>query len=142
MNIKKITIIIICCFCYQTILAQKLSTEQKERLQYKVALFSTNDKELQELWYEDRMDEMKLEGDIRKDYKKIVIYHAYKMERLGNPKIKLNDEQIRREFPKQIRKLLGDVEELLTPKQLEIHKKSWDAILKAIYQQRNWKLTN
>ncbi|WP_299160269.1 hypothetical protein [uncultured Tenacibaculum sp.] len=142
MNIKKIIVIIICCFYYQTILAQKLSTEQKERLEYKVALFSTNDKELQELWYEDRMDEMKLAGDIRKDYKKIVIYHVYKMERLGRPDAQLNDDEIRHEFPKQIRKLHKDVEELLTPKQLEIHKKSWDAILKAIYQQRNWKLTN
>ncbi|WP_299439307.1 hypothetical protein [uncultured Aquimarina sp.] len=122
--------------------AQELTNEQKERLKYKVDLFSTDDVELQTLWYEDRMDKMKLSGKLRQDYKKIVVYHAYKMECLGNPEVQLSDEQIRREFPKQIRKLHNDVKSILNPKQFEIHKNSWDAILKGIYQRKNWKLTN
>lgn len=129
-------------FCFQTTLAQELTTDQKERIEYKVDLFASNDIELQTLWYEDRMDKMKLAGKLREDYKKIVMYHAYKMERLGNPDAQLSDEQIRREFPKQIRKLHADVESILTPKQFEIHKNSWNAILKGVYKRKNWKLTN
>ncbi len=135
-------IVFLACFCFLNVQAQELTDEQKERLEYKVDVFSTDDKELQALWYEDRMDKMKLTGELRENYKKIVVYHAYKMERLGNPKAQLSDEQIRHEFPKQIRKLHKDVEDLLNPKQFEIHKNSWNAILKGIYQRKNWKLTN
>ncbi len=138
MNLKRIVFIGISCFCFQTILAQDITPEQRERLTYKVDIFSTDDEKLQQLWYEDRMDQMKLKGELRENYQKIVVYHAYKMERLGNSNVQLNDEQIRREFTKQIRKLHKDVEDILNPEQLEIHKKSWNAILKGVYQRKNW----
>ncbi len=117
---------------------QDLTKQQKEDLKYKVHMFTHNDEELQRLWYEDRMDKMKLRGELREDYQKIVVYHAYKMERLDDQDSDLSVNEIKNKLQKQLDLLNADVKDILDPEQFEIHKKSWKAILKAVYQKKKW----
>lgn len=138
MRLKGILIAIM-CFYFQSSIAQKLTTKQQERLKYKVHIFTTNEKELQELWYEDRMDQMKLKGELREDYKKVIIYHAYKMERLDDADKKLTDDQVLENFQKQLQLMNTDVREILNDKQFAIHKKTWKVLTEAIYEKKNWK---
>ncbi|KZS40662.1 hypothetical protein AWE51_06850 [Aquimarina aggregata] len=128
--------IFLACFCFFNIQAQELTDEQKERLEYKVDIFSSGEKELQRLWYEDRMDKMKLRGELRKDYHNIVVYHAYKMKRLDDLDKGLNDNKIRKQLQKQLLLLHEDVEDILSLEQFEIHEKSWEAILKAVLSEK------
>ncbi len=117
---------------------QKLTDEQKERLDYKVDIFSYQEKELQQLWYEDRMDLMKLKGELREDYRNIVEYHSYKMSRLDDMDKKSEDIKIPKLFQKQLTMLHDDVRSILNNEQFEIHKKSWEAIVNAVYRRKNW----
>ncbi|WP_299275363.1 hypothetical protein [uncultured Psychroserpens sp.] len=137
MDLKKIFIIVISCFCFQTVIAQELTEEQKERLEYRVDVFLSDNEEIQALWYEDLMDRMKLKGDTRVVYHNVVKYHAYKMKRLDNPNIKLSKKQIKSEIQKQVKLLNEDVKEILDSDQLKLHKAGWNAILKAITKKIN-----
>ncbi len=112
--------------------AQDLTEDQKEQLEYKVSVFTSNDKELQKLWYEDRMDEMKIKGKLREDYLKIVEYHALKMEQLRGSKNKISADQMKSKLQERVVLMETDVKEILDQKQLEIHQKTWKAIIKAV----------
>ncbi len=132
MNIKKITIAICGFLCFFSAIAQDLTEEQKEQLEYKVSVFTSNDKELQKLWYEDRMDEMKIRGKLREDYLKIVEYHALKMEQLRKSKNKISADQMKSKLQERVVFMETDVKEILDQKQFEIHQKTWKAIIKAV----------
>ncbi|TAI47319.1 hypothetical protein [Flagellimonas allohymeniacidonis] len=111
---------------------QELTKEQRENLKYKVIIFTSDDKELQRLWYEDRMDEMKLKGKLREDYHKMVAYHALKMELLKQSRPKLDNEEIKSRLRQQVGLLNDDVRPFLNETQFEIHQKSWEAIIRAV----------
>ncbi|MCW5515718.1 hypothetical protein [Muriicola sp. Z0-33] len=129
---KYLKVLIFTIFCSVNVQAQDLTTEQKEQLEYKVSVFMSNDKELQKLWYEDRMDKMKLKGKLRKDYLKIVQYHALKMEQLRKIKNKISADQMKSKLQQQIMLMEVDVKEVLDRNQFEIHQKTWKAIIKAV----------
>ncbi|WP_298754604.1 hypothetical protein [uncultured Psychroserpens sp.] len=138
MNLKRTLLIAIGCFSIQVMFAQELTAEQKERLEYKIDIFTSGEKEIQELWYEDQMDKMKLKGELRENYKKIVVYHAYKMERLDDLDKKLNDKEVYKALQKQLKLMNTDVKEILNTEQYVIHDDTWKAILRAVYYQKKW----
>ncbi len=132
MNLKKITLSICGFLCFFTASAQDLTADQKEQLEYKVSVFTSNDKELQELWYEDRLDEMKVKGKLREDYLRIVKYHALKMEQLKGDKFKIGADQMKAKLQERVALMEADAKEVLDQRQFEIHQKTWKAIIKAI----------
>ncbi|GAB5475660.1 MAG: hypothetical protein Mars2KO_37590 [Maribacter sp.] len=132
MNVKKITISLCGFLCFFSAIAQDLTEEQKEQLEYKVSIFISNDTELQELWYEDRMDKMKLKGKLREDYLKMVTYHALKMEQLKGEKFNSSADQIKAKLQERILLMEADVKEVLDQNQFEVHQKTWKAIINAV----------
>ncbi|QCX00621.1 hypothetical protein FGM00_11090 [Aggregatimonas sangjinii] len=132
MSTTKILFMILGFTCASFLHGQDLTTEQKEQLEYKVSVFMSNDKELQELWYEDRMDKMKLQGKLREDYLKMVKYHALKMEQLKGEKSKSSADQMKAKLQERVRLMEVDVKDVLDQNQLEIHQKTWNAIINAV----------
>ena len=47
MNLRRTLKITFCVLCLQTTIAQELTEEQKERLEYKVDIFTSNEEEFQ-----------------------------------------------------------------------------------------------
>ena len=129
---KQVLFVLLMIFSLSNINAQELTAEQKEQLEYKVSVFMSNDKELQELWYEDRMDKMKLQGKLREDYLKMVKYHALKMEQLKGEKFKSSADQIKSKLQERLLLMEADVKDVLDQNQLEIHQKTWKAIIHAV----------
>lgn len=133
---KYFTLLLLACLTMFKVNGQELTKEEKEYLDYKVAIFSSEEKELQKLWYEDQMDLMKLKGELREDYQKIVVYHAYKMERLDDRDSDFNEKEIHQKLQEQINLMHKDVKFILDDNQYDIHLRTWKVILKAVYLEK------
>ncbi|MFS4491630.1 hypothetical protein [Maribacter sp. 2308TA10-17] len=129
---KQVLSVLLMIFSLSNINAQDLTEEQKEQLEYKVSVFLSNDKELQDLWYEDRVDKMKLQGKLREDYLKMVKYHALKMEQLRGIKFKSSADLMKSKLQERVQLMEVDVKDVLDQNQLVIHQKTWKAIIKAV----------
>ncbi|MDO5979553.1 hypothetical protein [Flavivirga spongiicola] len=136
---KYFTLFFLACLSMFKISGQELTKEEKEHLDYKVAIFSSEEKELQKLWYEDQMDLMKLKGELREDYQKIVVYHAYKMERLDDRDSDFNEKEIHQRLQQQVDLMHKDVKPILSDKQYETHLRTWKVILNAVYLKKKGK---
>ncbi|GGI56985.1 hypothetical protein [Winogradskyella haliclonae] len=135
---KKITLAILCSISIIACSNNKSETKKTITSKYSVEEFISGDKEVQHIWYENRMSEMGLKDEARDNYSIIVKYYSLKMKQLENNK--LSDTELQREFPKLIRKLNKDVSKYLSEEQFQTHKESWKTILVAIYQRKGWEL--
>ncbi|WP_299160257.1 hypothetical protein [uncultured Tenacibaculum sp.] len=129
---KIISILFLCSIILSNCDDNKLGKRKINALKPSVEEFVSGNKKVQKLWYEDRMDEMGLVSNSREKYKIIVKYFSLKMESLREKK--LNNAELKREFPKLIRKLRKDVSNYLTTEQIKIHDDSWEIISTAIYK--------
>ncbi len=136
---KYFTLLLLACLSMLKINGQELTKKEKEQLDYKIAIFSSEEKEIQKLWYEDQMDLMKLKGELREDYQKIVVYHAYKMERLDDKDSNLNETEIHQRLQQQVDLMHKDVKPILNDTQYDTHLRTWEVILKAVYLKKNAK---
>ncbi len=136
---KYFTLLLLACLSMLKINGQELTKKEKEQLDYKIAIFSSEEKEIQKLWYEDQMDLMKLKGELREDYQKIVVYHAYKMERLDDKDSNLNEKEIHQRLQQQVDLMHKDVKPILNDTQYDTHLRTWEVILKAVYLKKNGK---
>ncbi len=117
---------------------QDLTKQQKEDLKYKVHMFTHNDEELQALWYEDRMDEMMLQGKLREQYQLIVKYHVFKMKQLDEIASSHSGPEMQSKLKERVNLLNQDVKDLLNKAQYEIHENSWGAIVRGVTLRKGW----
>ncbi|TSE07252.1 hypothetical protein [Aquimarina algiphila] len=118
--------------------AQDLTKQQKEDLKFKVHMFTHNDEELQTLWYEDRMDEMMLQGKLREQYQLIVKYHVFKMKQLDEIANSHTGPEMQSKLKARVNLLNEDVKDILNKAQFEIHKNSWEAIVRGVTLRKGW----
>ncbi|WP_271764799.1 hypothetical protein [Aquimarina algiphila] len=125
-------------FCFLNVQAQDLTKQQKEDLKFKVHMFTHNDEELQTLWYEDRMDEMMLQGKLREQYQLIVKYHVFKMKQLDEIASSHTGPEMQSKLKARVNLLNEDVKDILNKAQFEIHKNSWEAIVRGVTLRKGW----
>ncbi len=111
---------------------QKLSPNQVAKLQSIEEVFSSDDLELQARWYEKFMEEMGLEEETKDIYRNMVEYHSMKMELYDRADSQLTLNETRAALEKQLALLNEDVTPMLDDEQLQLHRETWEKILKLV----------
>ncbi len=110
----------------------------EERQKNKVEIFSSQEKDNLQAFVEAQVERMKLSENLRDDYYMILGYHTNKMARLDDKDAQLTENEVKIKFKKMLTNLDGDVAEILTEDQFNIHKESFDKIVTSVYNRNGW----
>jgi hypothetical protein len=141
MNLSKSLFILLLLACGVTSaqdVNSKLTRKQQERAKVAQDLFSPDEKDRLFFFYQDRMDEMGLKGDVRDEYYHILYYHTSKMKRFDDKDSELTETEQKAKFERQLALLDVDASEMLTEEQYAMHLKTWDQLTSTIYAKRGW----
>lgn len=115
--------------------AQELSKEER-----KVEIFSSEEKDNLQLWFQDEVKRMNLTEEEMSQYSSIIVYYVAKIARLDDKDKDYSEERFKKELNRLLAKQDKELEDLLTPEQFEIHKEIYGEFLRSAY--RRWGITN
>lgn len=115
--------------------SQDLSKEER-----KVEIFSSEEKDNLQLWFQDEVKRMNLNEEEMSQYSSIIVYYVAKIARLDDKDKDYSEERFKKELNSLLAKQDIELEELLTPEQFEIHKEIYGEFLRSAY--RRWGITN
>ena len=120
---------------YTNIQAQELSKEER-----KVEIFSSEEKDNLQLWFQDEVKRMNLNEEEMSQYSSIIVYYVAKIARLDDKDKDYSEERFKKELNSLLAKQDKELEDLLTPVQFDIHKEIYGEFLRSAY--RRWGITN
>jgi hypothetical protein len=120
---------------FSNITAQELSKEER-----KVEIFSSEEKDNLQLWFNDEVKRMNLNEEEMSQYSSIIVYYVAKIARLDDKDKGYSEERFKKELNSLLAKQDAELKELLTPEQFEIHKEIYGEFLRSAY--RRWGITN
>lgn len=115
--------------------AQELSKEER-----KVEIFSSEEKDNLQLWFQDEARRMDLNEEEMSQYSSIIVYYVAKIARLDDKDKGYSPERFKKELNSLLSKQDKELEDLLTPEQFEIHKEIYGEFLRSAY--RRWGIKN
>lgn len=115
--------------------AQELSKEER-----KVEIFSSEEKDNLQLWFQDEVKRMNLNEEEMSQYSSIIVYYVAKIARLDDKDKDYSEERFKKELNSLLGKQDKELEELLTLEQFDIHKEIYGEFLRSAY--RRWGITN
>lgn len=115
--------------------AQELSKEER-----KVEIFSSEEKDNLQLWFQDEAKRMDLNEEEMSQYSSIIVYYVAKIARLDDKDKDYSPERFKKELNSLLAKQDEELKELLTPEQFEIHKEIYGEFLRSAY--RRWGIKN
>ncbi|UCD61967.1 MAG: hypothetical protein JSV59_05225 [Flavobacteriaceae bacterium] len=115
--------------------AQELSKEER-----KVEIFSSEEKDNLQLWFQDEVKRMNLNEEEMSQYSSIIVYYVAKIARLDDKDKDYSEERFKKELNSLLAKQDKELEDLLTPVQFDIHKEIYGEFLRSAY--RRWGITN
>ncbi|WP_297706452.1 hypothetical protein [uncultured Eudoraea sp.] len=131
----KIVLCITCLLMFSNIKAQELSKEER-----KVEIFSSEEKDNLQLWFQDEAKRMDLNEEEMSQYSSIIVYYVAKIARLDDKDKDYSPERFKKELNSLLAKQDEELKELLTPEQFEIHKEIYGEFLRSAY--RRWGIKN
>ncbi|MGB5428285.1 hypothetical protein [Eudoraea sp.] len=131
----KIVLCITCLLMFSNIKAQELSKEER-----KVEIFSSEEKDNLQLWFQDEAKRMDLNEEEMSQYSSIIVYYVAKIARLDDKDKGYSPERFKKELNSLLAKQDEELKELLTPEQFEIHKEIYGEFLRSAY--RRWGIKN
>jgi len=131
----KIVLCITCLLMFSNIKAQELSKEER-----KVEIFSSEEKDNLQLWFQDEAKRMDLNEEEMSQYSSIIVYYVAKIARLDDKDKDYSPERFKKELNILLAKQDEELKELLTPEQFEIHKEIYGEFLRSAY--RRWGIKN
>jgi hypothetical protein len=135
MTLRKIVLCITGLLLLTNIQAQELSKEER-----KVEIFSSEEKDNLQLWFQDEVKRMNLNEEEMSQYSSIIVYYVAKIARLDDKDKDYSEEQFKKELNSLLAKQDKELEDLLTPEQFDIHTEIYGEFLRSAY--RRWGITN
>ena len=135
MTRTKIVLWITCLLIFSNIKAQELSKEER-----KVEIFSSEEKDNLQLWFNDEVKRMDLNEEEMSQYSSIIVYYVAKIARLDDKDKDYSPERFKKELNSLLARQDKELEDLLTPEQFEIHKEIYGEFLRSAY--RRWGIKN
>ena len=114
---------------FSNIMAQELSKEER-----KVEIFSSEEKDNLQLWFQDEVKRMDLNEEKMSQYSSIIVYYVAKISRLDDKDKGYSEQRFKKELNSLLAKQDKDLEDLLTPEQFEIHKEIYGEFLRSAYK--------
>ena len=115
--------------------AQELSKEER-----KVEIFSSEEKDNLQLWFQDEVKRMNLNEEEMSQYSSIIVYYVAKIARLDDKDKDYSEERFKKELNSLLARQDKELEDLLTAEQFEIHEEIYGEFLRSAY--RRWGITN
>jgi len=125
----KIVLCITGLLIFSNIKAQELSKEER-----KVEIFSSEEKDNLQLWFNDEVKRMDLNEEEMSQYSSILVYYVAKIARLDDKDKGYSEERFKKELNSLLTKQDAELKELLTPEQFEIHKEIYGEFLRSAYK--------
>lgn len=120
---------------YFNLTAQELSKEER-----KVEIFSSEEKDNLQLWFQDEVKRMNLNEEEMSQYSSIIVYYVAKIARLDDKDKDYSEERFKKELNSLLARQDKELEDLLTPEQFDIHKEIYGEFLRSAY--RRWGIKN
>lgn len=131
----KSILFVIFSMIYFNLTAQELSKEER-----KVEIFSSEEKDNLQLWFQDEVKRMNLNEEEMSQYSSIIVYYVAKIARLDDKDKDYSEERFKKELNSLLARQDKELEDLLTPEQFDIHKEIYGEFLRSAY--RRWGIKN
>lgn len=135
MSYIKSILFVIFSMIYFNLAAQELSKEER-----KVEIFSSEEKDNLQLWFQDEVKRMNLNEEEMSQYSSIIVYYVAKIARLDDKDKDYSEGQFKKELNRLLARQDKELEELLTPEQFAIHNEIYGEFLRSAY--RRWGINN
>lgn len=118
----------------------QIKSEKKIELQEaKVdTVYTVEERANMQRWFYERVNDMKLESDIRDDYDRIVNKYVFEMSRLNDSDKNFKRDEIHEKFNLLVGKMNGELKAILTTEQYVNHLENFGEIQRSIYRRWNF----
>ncbi len=113
-------------------------TTSEESTKDELGVFSPRERDSMQIWFYNRATAMGLNDETRDEYYNIILYHTYKMKRLGKKDEKLSTEEMRSGFDTMLKKQHSEVKAILNEDQYDQYLKKYELIIKSVYERNGW----
>ncbi|WP_053972395.1 hypothetical protein [Mangrovimonas sp. ST2L15] len=135
MKIFKFFLLLFFVLIAQNGFSQKKSAKQLAREEYKVdTLITQEERWNRQVWFNDQVEKMNMNDDLRDDYNSIIGYHYYKVSRLNDLDQNLSLPEMKEKFDDEIKKLNIEAKGLLSEEQYQIHLESVETFVHSVYR--------
>ncbi len=105
----------------------------------KVEIFSSEEKDNLQIWFHEEVKKMNLSEEEMSQYTSVITYYIAKISRLDDKDKGFSKERFTKELNTLLDKQNKDLEDLLTPEQLQIHHEIYSEFLRSAY--KRWGLS-
>ncbi len=127
-------------FISSTLFVLNLTAQDLSKEERKVEIFSSEEKDNLQLWFQNEVKRMDLNEEESNQYSSIIVYYIAKIARLDDKDKGYSEERFKKELNSLLDKQDKELEDLLTPEQFEIHQEIYGEFLRSAY--RRWGVTN
>ncbi|MDO5979544.1 hypothetical protein [Flavivirga spongiicola] len=117
--------------------SQQMSQKQKEKEQNKVKIFTSEENDNLQRFYNEEVNKMKLSKEEREKYYDILLYHTYDMSRLDDKDKNYTETEITEKFNTIIDKMNAKMKALLTPDQYIMHLEIFGKIIYSVNRKKD-----
>jgi hypothetical protein len=112
------------------------SGQQQSKEDLKVQIFTHEERDNLQLWYNQELKRMGLSEEKESQYNSILVYYIAKISRLDDKDQDLSKDKFKAQLNTYLSKQDEDLKEILTPEQFTIHKEIYGEFLRSAY--RRW----
>ena len=112
------------------------ATGQQTKEEVKVQIFTHEERDNLQLWYNEELQRMDLSEEKESQYNSILFYYIAKITRLDDKDQDLSKEEFMAKLNEYLDKQDQDLKEILTEEQFAIHKEIYGEFLRSAY--RRW----
>ena len=116
--------------------ATPASGQQGTKEDVKVKIFSHEERDNLQLWYNEELKRMELSEEKEAQYNGILFYYIAKISRLDDKDQDLSQAEFKDRLNEYLAKQDADLREILTDEQFTIHKEIYGEFLRSAY--RRW----
>ncbi len=138
-KLPNLFLLVVLGFIFSSYGQNEKSQQQIRREAAKVdTVYTVNERANMGLWFNRRIDEMKLSDDVREEYDAIIFSRIYDMSRLNDKDKNYSDDDLRIKFDEVVDQMNMDVKAILTTKQYINHLENFAEIERSVYKKFNW----
>jgi hypothetical protein len=112
------------------------SGQQQNKKDVKVQIFTHEERDNLQLWYNEELKRMGLSEEKESQYNSILFYYIAKISRLDDKDQDLSKDEFKKQLNTYLSKQDEDLREILTPEQFTIHREIYGEFLRSAY--RRW----
>ena len=117
-----------------------MSQQQIRRQAAKVdTVYTTEERANMGVWFNDRVQDMKLTPEVREEYDAIIFSRIYDMTRINDKDKNYTDAEMQDKFDEIVDKMNSEVKKILSTEQYINHLENFAEIERSVYKKFNWK---